>query len=127
MKSGYRPWIDNNRILWKKRLGYLYYQFLAMFSDQKKLSSSYDALACSVGLTGWVCEQEAATHPKRLDASIFSECVEYEFENERFVGVRDYDRYLTTLYGDYMQLPPEDQRENRHQIVQIDFGSEDDQ
>ena len=25
--------------------------------------------------------------------------------------------------GDYMQLPPEDQRENRHQIVQIDFGA----
>jgi lipopolysaccharide cholinephosphotransferase len=47
---------------------------------------------------------------------------EYPFEEELFRGVKDYDSYLSLLYGDYMKLPPEDQRENRHQIVEVDFG-----
>ena len=34
------------------------------------------------------------------------------------------EKSLEDLYGDYMQLPPEDQRENRHQIIAIDFGED---
>jgi lipopolysaccharide cholinephosphotransferase len=37
-------------------------------------------------------------------------------------GPMDYDAFLSSLYGDYMQLPPEDKRENRHQIMELDFG-----
>lgn len=33
----------------------------------------------------------------------------------------NYDRYLSSLYGDYMQLPPPEKRE-RHFILQLDFG-----
>ena len=33
----------------------------------------------------------------------------------------NYDRYLSSLYGDYMQLPPPEKRE-RHFIMQLDFG-----
>lgn len=36
--------------------------------------------------------------------------VEYGFEGYRFLGVKDYDGYLTMLYGNYMQLPPEEKR-----------------
>ena len=32
------------------------------------------------------------------------------------------DAFLSSLYGDYMQLPPEDKRENRHQIQELDLG-----
>lgn len=42
--------------------------------------------------------------------------VEYEFEGYRFLGVKDYDKYLTLLYGDYMQLPPEEKRKT-HGII----------
>ena len=34
----------------------------------------------------------------------------YEFEDTTFVGVEKYDNYLTHLYGNYMQLPPENER-----------------
>jgi lipopolysaccharide cholinephosphotransferase len=40
----------------------------------------------------------------------FDELVEYEFENHKFLGLKEYDAYLTLLYGDYMKLPPENQR-----------------
>lgn len=127
MKSGYQPWMENGKLLWKKRLGYLYYQIQALFADQQKLAAGYDSLACSVKSSGWVCEQYPLSQPFYYEESVFDETAEYIFEGEKFTGIRDYDKYLTTLYGDYMKLPPEDQRENRHQIVQIDFGSEDDQ
>ena len=33
-----------------------------------------------------------------------------------------YDTYLTTAYGDYMKLPPEDDRKT-HMIECLDFGN----
>lgn len=33
-----------------------------------------------------------------------------DFEGEKMPVVKNYDRFLRTVYGDYMQLPPEDQR-----------------
>lgn len=34
----------------------------------------------------------------------------FEFEGYSFVGIEQYDKYLTQLYTDYMRLPPESQR-----------------
>ena len=45
---------------------------------------------------------------------IYAEGAEYEFEGRKFHGPKDYDRYLHQIYGDYMKLPPVDQR-NWHQ------------
>ena len=36
--------------------------------------------------------------------------VRYEFEDTRFCGIEKYDDYLHSLYGDYMKLPPVDER-----------------
>lgn len=47
-----------------------------------------------------------------------------EFENQKFLAPVGYDQYLTRLYGDYMVLPPEDKRYNRHNIIEVDFGEE---
>jgi len=35
---------------------------------------------------------------------------EFEFENCRYCGPKNYDVYLKTIYGDYMKLPPEEKR-----------------
>ena len=40
----------------------------------------------------------------------------YIFENDSFYGPNDYDSFLKQLYGNYMQLPPEDKRRN-HRII----------
>ena len=36
--------------------------------------------------------------------------VRYSFGDTSFVGIKSYDKYLTKLYGNYMQLPPEEKR-----------------
>lgn len=53
--------------------------------------------------------------------SWFEEGKKYPFEDSAYVGPKDYDAVLKTIYGDtYMQLPPEDDR-NKHnaEIIQI--------
>lgn len=38
----------------------------------------------------------------------------YKFEEYEFMGITEADRYLKLVFGDYMQLPPEDKRVPHH-------------
>lgn len=40
------------------------------------------------------------------------ELVDYKFENITVKGMKDYDTYLKSIYGDYMTPPPEEKRVN---------------
>lgn len=44
-----------------------------------------------------------------------------EFEGVVFEGIREYDSYLSFKFGNYMQLPPEDQRKV-HPVSQLKLG-----
>ena len=46
----------------------------------------------------------------------------YEFEDITLPAPRDYDLVLSQLYGDYMKLPPEDQRNEHHIELIIPCG-----
>ena len=46
--------------------------------------------------------------------------VEFPFENEIVLVFSNYDPYLRNLYGDYMKLPPEEDRE-RHSICGLKY------
>ena len=50
----------------------------------------------------------------------YLETVPVQFEQMMFPITRDYESYLTRLYGDYMTLPPEEQREH-HVLYQLKF------
>ena len=43
------------------------------------------------------------------------------FAGTDFFTFAAYDAYLKEMYGDYMQLPPENQR-NKHAVLAVDFG-----
>ena len=43
----------------------------------------------------------------------------YPFEGMELRGLEKYDEYLTHTYGDYMRLPPEDQRKTHFRILEI--------
>lgn len=49
-----------------------------------------------------------------LNRRIFADSVDVEFEGETVPAPVGYVEYLTTLYGDYMQLPPEEKRVTPH-------------
>ena len=56
-----------------------------------------------------------------LPANLMDEFVEIEFEKRKLSSVKKWDEYLTLKYGDYMQLPPEEDRTWRHVPLKIDF------
>lgn len=47
--------------------------------------------------------------------------VDYNFEKYNFKGVKDYDSFLRNLYGNYMNMPPEEERVC-HSNYNVDFG-----
>ena len=49
-----------------------------------------------------------------LQSKIFFDCTDMEFEGRSFRAIRNADTYLSAMYGDYMTLPPEDQRVSHH-------------
>ncbi|WP_287389020.1 LicD family protein, partial [Lachnospira sp.] len=49
--------------------------------------------------------------------------IDVPFEDTTVKMVKNYDEFLRKEYGDYMELPPEDQRHN-HLASYIDFGEE---
>lgn len=53
--------------------------------------------------------------------SVFFPPVKHNFEGIESNIPNNYDKYLSSLYGDYMQIPPPEKRE-KHFIVEIDFG-----
>ena len=50
----------------------------------------------------------------RMYRSVFENYIDVEFEGHLFKAPRDYDVYQRAIYGDYMQLPPEEQRNPKH-------------
>lgn len=52
----------------------------------------------------------------RLNAKIFEEFTEYEFEGKNFNSIKDSDSYLKAIYGDYMKDLPKNQQRTHHQI-----------
>ena len=48
------------------------------------------------------------------DKSLFEPCIQVKFEKEEFSIPVGYDEILSSYYGDYMKLPPEDKRVSTH-------------
>ena len=55
-----------------------------------------------------------STYRHRFNAEVFNNKIEVEFERMKVYAPAGYEEYLTKCYGDYMQLPPESQRNTEH-------------
>lgn len=53
---------------------------------------------------------------ERMPLDVFSESVPVTFEGQTFPAPKGYDVYLRNLYGNYMQLPPEEKRFSAHRL-----------
>ena len=55
--------------------------------------------------------------------SDFENYVEVEFEGYKFPAVSCWDGYLKGLYGNYMELPPENKRQSHEMTVYTIFDN----
>lgn len=123
VKNGYECWEDDETI--KKMI----YKSIKLFTLpvslkflQKKLLKvmmRYNDLE-----TDWIVTFGGSYGytKESIEKKWVSECTELSFEKICFSVPGSYKEYLSYFYGDYMQLPPEDKRGNRHNIQKIDFG-----
>lgn len=122
MKCHYQPWNEGVTFNVKKRLGYIPYQVIGIVNTKEKLIKMYMGLVKSVKSTGEeIYLQYGSTRGFYQKRCFFGDGVDLPFEDTVFRCPSDSDGYLKMQYGDYMKLPPIDQRENRHQILKIKF------
>ena len=60
------------------------------------------------------------TRRMTCDKRVFDNFTEGEFEGRTYRILAEYDEYLRELYGDYMQLPPPEERVPHHYAAIID-------
>lgn len=63
-----------------------------------------------LGCKAWCVYGERGIIP----ASAFADTIDIEFEGEFFLAPKDYDTYLTCLYGDYLPEPPKEKQKTHH-------------
>ena len=49
-----------------------------------------------------------------LNQKVFTKYIDLPFEGNNFKAISSYDTYLSSIYGDYMKLPPEEKRVSHH-------------
>lgn len=62
--------------------------------------------------TEFVCDISAGGHPQVYKREDYIPAKKTKFEDIEVNIPNNYDKVLTNIYGDYMQLPPEGEREN---------------
>lgn len=55
-------------------------------------------------------------------ADFFDSMTQIDFQGKSYNVIHDYHGYLTAVYGDYMKLPPEEERVWTHHPIEIDFS-----
>lgn len=53
-------------------------------------------------------------HTMSYDFDMFKNTIEIDFEDGRFQVISEYDKFLSLRYGDYLTLPPENERHPYH-------------
>ena len=124
MKNNYRPWMENDKINWRKRFIYLPIQFLSCFFTRKYLVNRHISLTIKQAKTGFVYGPASLKKVPIFQRKNLEKTSEYPFEDTKFAIFDKAQDYLQVVYGDYMQLPPEKDRQNKHQVVKLDFGKE---
>lgn len=51
---------------------------------------------------------------EEMPTTLFDDFVELDFEGRKFCSVADWKTYLTNIFGDYLVLPPENERIAKH-------------
>ena len=119
MKNNMMPWNECGQINIKKRIGYLGYQIWATQKEREDLIYQYEELIISSNRGTTVYAQSGESNRLYVPESFLREYVDFEFENVQFPCPGNYDLILKKYYGDYMKLPPVEERENRHQIIHL--------
>lgn len=126
-KSGYEVWKNSsgkvNYIC--KRLFYLILGLISFPFSRETVFEYYEKTRKKFNSknTTKVYESLRIRNSKNIFNRVHLEnLIDVDFEGYSFKVPSEYDAVLTNAYGNYLELPPEDKRYNRHGIVEVYFG-----
>ena len=108
----------------KKKKNYKQFvgKILTMFTSVKRGLKKRDKLLKSNKGKTYLANYSGAWGEKEImPACWYDSGVELEFEGVKVVAPKEYDAWLTQVYGDYMQFPPEEKRVSHHHNEIIDL------
>ena len=126
VKCNYSPWRASGSTDVVKRVLYSLAKILVVFISKEHLIKKYERTCTEyeANHTEYVFPSGTSNYGKWvIKRNCIEDLIELQFEDDYFLCPNDFDAYLRAAYGDYMKLPPEDKRENRHRIIKIDFGN----
>lgn len=87
-----------------------------LYKSQQKIVIEIDRNACLYDGQGfsYVYPNVNGITKGPLEKSLFTDIIDYSFEDKFFKGFKHADYYLRMTYGNYMQLPPESERVGKH-------------
>lgn len=71
----------------------------------------------------WGCVCGSYEEREIMERDVFTQYKDMEFEGHRFMGIKNYDTYLSNLYHDYMRLPPKEKQVAHHTFVAYEKNS----
>lgn len=126
-------WSEAGKVLHPKWYGRLWYKFLSFIpADWVFRVRNFIANKCNANdtelirrMTGGYPSRCKYGTPKRF----YERRVQVEFEGYIFWGFEQYDQYLRLVYGDYMKLPPLDERKphipcSKYQLIEPELKEE---
>lgn len=104
---------------WRMGLGLTIKRLSSLHQPYSEINKKIHRIATSYSFDESDYVGDMATNPSlmKLDKKIFENYVEVDFEGKKFRSVADYNTFLIELFGDYMELPPEDKRVPHHDFV----------
>ena len=124
VQSGMTPWTRPDKFIGKVKVWMMYLPFiiLSLFVRREKAKKRYMETLNLSKTEKYESVFPAGTSKYGrwvIPKSCFDSYIDLPFEDTSFKAPVDYKLYLTSAYGDYMKLPPEDQRGNRHIVVRV--------
>ena len=111
-----RPWYEKMLIFIAKKLKIGRYLDLSkQYKKLEKTLTKYSDITSNV----YLCYCGDKFSKAIIEKSCYGYGKPYTFRGIEFIGPENADKYLTTWYGDYMELPPENKR-NKHSTELVD-------
>lgn len=127
-KCHVKTWETENGINYRKYFKNLPLRLFATFFSKKVLVKLYDDIAQRHNADSeyeYYFSQGIEPYGTfKFPKNVIENTEQHLFEGISFSCPFDSDSYLKYAYGNYMELPPESERENRHMIIKVKFEDE---
>lgn len=118
-KSGYKVWKGESKL---KRLKFIPTDIVGKILTKKGMHRAVNRIVNKYKDTKMVCIHSGSCYDYwYVPKEIFDSMIEVKFEDRTYLIPKQYDVYLKTAYGNYMELPPENKR-TTHSIVNLQMG-----